>query len=378
MKLKCSKIICFICIFLILFIPNFGFSKIQKIILGNVFKSVEEEPKYGYHSYNYAYGSTVDGNVYKVDISAWSVIGRISTSGTSLYFGDIDLVRKKLILGGQLPAPSYAKIAIFINLETFTEEGYITFESDEQSIGSIIVDSENGIAYCADNNINAVIRLDISTRTRIPGRLIIPYAFGLGSTYNGAVDSNYVYFGDNYSPPRIHRIRKSDFSYQGYIEIGDANTRGVSGRNAIEIDQNLLYFVAINIGGYNDILAKIDTTTFTVVSQINLLSYELNTTSISVDYLNRFLYLSCSHSASGTTRIIKFDLSSFSRVGYITSTGSIPDTYYDGKRNLLYIAEGLFPVCETCNFFKADLGTFSVTDGLVIPEGDTPLTVFCD
>src|SRR4030042_3143668 len=205
-------------------------------------KPVKFEGMWGDHTYRHVYFGTEAGKILEVDLNDVSVES-LTTSETNVLCADIYTTTGKALFVN--PAGK----VIFIDMNTLTEDGKVELEVDETSIESIIVDKDNGIAYVVDSVGKWVIKIDIPTMTRITGRLTVSGATGLGKYGNGAVDDTYLYFVSNASPPRCYRIRKSDFTNKGNINIFPFSTsQGATGHNLIEKDLNLLWFLAKNHG----------------------------------------------------------------------------------------------------------------------------------
>jgi hypothetical protein len=185
--------------------------------------------------------------------------------------------------------------------------------------------------------------------------------------FNSAQDNNYIYLCASGDAGVTHRVRKSDFSYQGNIYLS-GNHIDSYGIDLIETNNSKLYFGQLNRYVNYGLIARIDVPSFVFDGNIQFNNNEDLTQCHNnpiMDKTNRKIYSLGGPLGGETDRLVKFDLASMTREGALFyDAGLYPGLYagiFDSSRNCMYYG-------GISNIVKITITPFGINNSVVHPN----------
>lgn len=255
---------------------------------------------------------------------------------------------------------------------TFTERVQrLTLSPDEYNLFSAIIDSQNGFAYFGTNTAPCrIIKVRLSDFTRV-GSIQIPTDTGCGVLQPATINSTHGYayfFISNNTSGNIVRLRLSDFTIDTIFSM----TPGGQALSAvIDINNNILYVgTTPSSGRINEgQIRKIDLNTLSQIGALNLPTNLAFPKSITLDSPNSHLHIAAEGGSlvpGGPRAVVKIKLEDFSveDTHYFSDSTDVPGALAispDGS--ILYLGINGKPV-----IYKIDASSLNILNQLVISD----------
>lgn len=181
------------------------------------------------------------------------------------------------------------------------------------------------------------------------------------------VPNQFAYFGTGNSPGKVTKINLSNFTIASTLTLNSGENNLISA----VIESGFAYFGTNTIPA--GVITKIDLTTFTEVSgHIVLNSGESGLACAVIDTVNRLAYFGTITSLNNTSKVVKIDLSTFTRVTSITTNSG------ESVFNSAVIDSGFAYFATLQNrVVKINLSTFTEVSGNVLIAGSVGTPVPC-
>lgn len=150
------------------------------------------------------------------------------------------------------------------------------------------------------------------------------YGSGIGS-------GNFVYFVSDDSPGRVAKVSASAFTLSDSLTLTGLDT--ASGKHCIATDDTYLYLCTSIIASGNNAITRIDLSTFTVTSTLDL-AFSGNNGGLTIDTDNDVLYYS---DGGAPSEVYPISTSTFTAGATLTITGGAQQVFY-----LSEVSDGFF------------------------------------
>ena len=171
------------------------------------------------NGYAYFGTSTQPGRVVKIDLNTFTRVGAITLNAGEDYL-ESAAIDPTDGLGGVLYFSTYTSPieVVKIDLNTFTRLGAVTLDTGENLSGAMLVDPGSGYAYVGTSD-NVIVRVDLSPFARVDALTLPVNEFGQNSGFIDAANG-YAYFGTA-GVGRVVKVDLSTFTRVGSITTGD-------------------------------------------------------------------------------------------------------------------------------------------------------------
>jgi hypothetical protein len=204
-----------------------------------------------------------------------------------------------------------------IRLSDFTRVASLVLDDVHAPILTAVLDNAGGYAYFGTyTDLGRIIRIHLSDFS-LDGVLTLEP--GEGKLRGGVIDerSGFAYFGTGSTtiPPRIVKVRLSDFTRVGAINFGNSIASSGFSSGMVGIGSGYAYF---GTEGSPAILIKIRLSDFTLLGNITL-DQDENDAEVAVsDSVYGYVGTASSGAFSVPAKVVAFRLDPFSRVGALT------------------------------------------------------------
>ncbi|MBI5374152.1 MAG: hypothetical protein HZA77_01880 [Candidatus Schekmanbacteria bacterium] len=360
------------------------FSKVDAISLadysnpGEYFlTSAVIDPIEGYAYFANNYGSS--GLIFKIDINPSHTFRHVAT--LTLGSGENALKTAVIDTSGSTHYAYFGTNTtpgkvIKVNLSTFSKESAITFATGENQVSTSVIDAGNGFAYFGLNtNPAKVIKVDINPVNTFQKISTISVSSTLGFL-SSAIDTidGYAYFGEGQTWSKIVKVRLSDFTVSASSSA--SNIDGKMTTAAIDTSGlvHYAYFVGDRTTGGTRIV-KFNLNSFTRAAVIDLTPDEDSAQSSVIDTSAGYLYLGM-HTVPG--KIAKINLASFIREGTLElplGAGYFSSSIMDSTGTYAYFGSQDSPT----RIVRVNLATLQKEGVILLNTGeDAPNTVVLD
>ncbi len=261
-------------------------------------------------------------------------------------------------------------VIIKIRLSDFTFVGALTLDLGEPLLNAGIIDPAAGFAYFGTVT-NLVVKIDLTTFTRIRTLNLTELTKMRGSIYTGLIDSvaGFAYFGGwgvggpgtGRGSAVLAKIRLSNFTLADTLTLNPSKNDLCSA--LADFGAGYAYFGTTEAYPKPDMIVKVRLSDFSRVDALTLDSGENGLCAAAIDAVGGYAYF-----GTGQPSVVKIKLSDFSRIGALNlarSDGTPSSAVIDPSAGFAYFGTDALPVSKVV---KVRVSDFSLAGVLTLQK----------